>query len=176
MKHDDMVNPLPAASALLMLLAAPAAGPQPPASDRSAPDRPASDWDAAAGLMAQHVVIHVPQVTFTSRTTIITRSMSMPAPPPAPPVFVERKSKDCVKSDKIVGAVLNRTDSVDLVLNDGSRMRAKLGSDCPALGFYGGFYVKPNPDGKMCAGRDSIRSRMGASCGIQEFRTLVQAR
>jgi hypothetical protein len=162
------VNPLPAAAALMMLLAAP------PAAPPAAPQPTAPDWESASGLMAQHVVIHVPQVTFTSRTTIITRSMPMPAPPP-PPVYVERKSKDCIKSNKIVGAVLNRTDSVDLVLSDGSRMRAKLGSDCPALGFYGGFYVKPNPDGKMCAGRDSIRSRMGATCGIQELRTL-QAR
>ena len=162
-----MLNPLLASSALLMVLAAPAAAPQPPA----------PDWNAAAATLSQQqVVIHVPQVTFTSRTTIITRSLPMPAPPPAAPMLVERKAKDCVKAEKILGYEWTRPDSVDLILNDGSRLRAKLGAGCPAIGFYGGFYLKRNADGKMCAKRDSLRSRSGATCDIQQFRSLVPAR
>ncbi len=161
-----MLNPLLASSALLMVLAAPAAAPQPPP----------RDWDGAAHTLTQQMVIHVPQVTFTSRTTIITRSLPMPPPPPAAPMLVERKPKDCVKADTVLGYEWTRSDSIDLILTDGSRLRAKLGAGCPAIGFYGGFYVKRSPDGKMCAKRDSLLSRSGATCDIRQFRSLVPQR
>jgi hypothetical protein len=152
-----MLNPLIAASGLMLLLAAPAAAPEPHV------------WSGAvAMLQQQHVTIHVPRMTVTS-TTIILRQ------PRLPPVK-EKKTSDCVKLEKIAGFTVNTTDSVDLVLNDGSLLRAKLGNECPALGFYSGFYVKPAEDKKLCAGRDSLRSRSGRSCEIQAFRTLVVAR
>jgi hypothetical protein len=152
-----MLNPLIAASGLMLLLAAPAAAPEPPV------------WSGAvAMLQQQHVTIHVPRMTVTS-TTIILRQPSLP------PVK-EKKASDCVKLEKIEGFTVNTTDSVDLVLSDGSLLRAKLGSECPALGFYSGFYVKPAEDKKLCAGRDSLRSRSGRSCEIQAFRKLVAAR
>jgi hypothetical protein len=152
-----MLNPLFPASGLMLLLAAPAAAPEPPA------------WHAAAAMLQQqHVTIHVPRVTVTS-TTIILRSPRLPA-------VTEKKASDCVKMERIEGFTVNTQDSVDLVLNDGSYLRAKLGSECPALGFYRGFYVKQTSDKKLCAGRDSLRSRSGRSCEIQAFRTLVAAR
>jgi hypothetical protein len=40
------------------------------------------------------------------------------------------------------------------------------------LDFYGQLYLLPN-DGRICARRDSIRSRVGGSCRIEKFRTLV---
>lgn len=153
-----MLNPLPAAAGLMLLFAAPAATPEP---------RP---WaGAVAMLQQQRVTIHVPRVTVTSSTTIILRQPRLPA-------VREKKASDCVKLEKIAGFTVNTPDSVDLVLNDGSLLRAKLGSECPALGFYKGFYVKPDEDKKLCAGRDSLRSRSGRSCEIQAFRTLVVAR
>jgi hypothetical protein len=152
-----MLNPLIAASGLMLLLAAPAVAPEPHV------------WSSAvAMLQQQHVTIHVPRMTVTS-TTIILRQ------PRLPPV-TEKKASDCVKLEKIAGFTVNAVDSVDLVLNDGSLLRAKLGSECPALGFYNGFYVKPAEDKKLCAGRDSLRSRSGRACEIQAFRTLVVAR
>jgi hypothetical protein len=141
----------------MLLFAAPAAAPEPAA------------WHVAAGIFQQqHVTIHVPRITITS-TTIIMRSPRLPA-------VTEKKAKDCVKLDHIAGFTVNATDSVDLVLNNGSYLRAKLGNECPALGFYSGFYVKPTEDKKLCAGRDSLRSRSGRSCAVQAFRTLVLAR
>jgi hypothetical protein len=119
-------------------------------------------------LQQQHVTIHVPRVTVTS-TTIIMRSTRVTE-------VKEKKAADCVKVERIAGFTVNNTDSVDLILNDGSMLRAKLGSECPALGFYQGFYVKPNGDKKLCAGRDSLRSRSGRSCEIQVFKALVAAR
>ncbi len=153
-----MLNPLPAASGLMLLLAAPAAAPEPHL------------WSGAVDMLQQqHVTIHVPRVTVTTSTTIILRQPRLPA-------VKEKKASDCVKLEKIAGFTVNTTDSVDLVLNDGSLLRAKLGSECPALGFYSGFYLKPDEDRKLCAGRDSLRSRSGRSCAIQAFRTLVVAR
>jgi hypothetical protein len=155
-----MLNPIFAATAVTLLLAAPATGPA------------ARALDAGPGFDGQHVVIHVPEVTFTVRTTIIERDMP---PPPPPMLFREHKAKDCIETGRIVGAMLTASDSVDLLLNNGKRMRAHVSANCP-LGYYSGFYVKPNPDGKMCARRDVIRTRSGASCSIEAFRTLVRAK
>lgn len=152
-----MLNPLFAASGLMLLFAAPAVAPEPPL------------WHGAITMrQQQHATIHVPRMTVT-RTTIILRQ------PRLPPV-IERKASDCVKLEKIAGFTVNTTDSVDLVLNDGSLLRAKLGSECPALDFYKGAYIKPDQDKKLCAGRDSLRSRSGRACAVQAFRTLVVAR
>ncbi|MCW3836385.1 hypothetical protein ACFQ1E_10835 [Sphingomonas canadensis] len=145
------------ASALAALLAVPAAAPASP-----------GGW----GVTTQQMVIHVPRMTVT-RTTIVTRSF--PRRPP-PMVFTERKADDCVKLDKIVGFAVSPGDTIELMLSDGKRLRARLGSNCPALGFYSGFYVRPHKDGKMCAKRDSIRSRSGGTCSIDSFRALVPAR
>ena len=152
-----MLNPLIAASGLLLLLAAPAS---PPAR---------LDWDmVAAQFQQQRVTIHVPRVTVRT-TTIIMRA-------PRPAALVEKKADDCVRMEDLAGFSVNRFDSVDLLLKNGSLLRAKLGNDCPALGFYGGFYVKANKDKKMCAKRDSIRSRSGRQCAVQSFASLVPAR
>jgi hypothetical protein len=152
-----MPNPLTAASGLMLLLAAPATA-----------LKPAAWSDAVETLQQQHVTIHVPRMT-VSTTTIIMRA-------PRPPALMEKKAGDCVKVERIAGFTVNTMDSVDLVLSDGSLLRAKLGSECPALGFYSGFYVRPPGDKKLCAGRDSLRSRSGRSCAIQAFRTLVSTR
>jgi hypothetical protein len=152
-----MLNPLIAASGLFLLLAAPASSPAP------------LDWDVvAAQLQQQRVTIHVPRVTVRT-TTIIMRT-------PRRVAMVEKKAEDCVKMEDLAGFSVNRFDSVDLVLKNGSLLRAKLGNDCPALGFYNGFYVKANKDRKMCAKRDSIRSRSGRQCAVQSFASLVPAR
>jgi hypothetical protein len=145
-----MLNPLVAASGLLLLLV-------PPAS-------PLVD----AQPQQQRATVHVPRVTVTT-TTIIMRS-------PRPPVLVEKKGDDCVGVEKIAGFTVNRFDSVDLIMRDGSLMRAKLGKNCPALGFYSGFYVKAHKDRKICAKRDAFRSRSGRECGVERFAALVPAR
>lgn len=151
-----MLNPLIATSGLLLLFAAPASSPGP------------LDGDMADLLQQQRITIHVPRVTVRT-TTIIMR-------PTRPSAVVEKKAGDCVKMESLAGFSVNRFDSVDLVLRDGSMLRARLGNDCPALGFYGGFYVKANKDKKMCAKRDSIRSRSGRLCAVQSFTSLVPAR
>ncbi len=117
----------------------------------------------------QHIVIRVPRPEAVRRTA--------PAPAPLPPIaWVEKRADDCVPVESLSGAAIIRSDSVDLVLSGGRRVRAKLGNECPALDFYAGFYVKPNKDGKVCAKRDAFRSRSGGECRIRSFRTLTPER
>jgi hypothetical protein len=73
----------------------------------------------------------------------------------------------------LAGAHFTEDGDVDLALNDGRRIRAKLEDDCPTLNFYGGFYLQQTPDGMTCAKRDAIRARSGRRCDIGRFRTLT---
>ena len=78
----------------------------------------------------------------------------------------------CVKTSAIRGAILSGSDHVDLLLPGRQRVRASFDGNCPALDFYGGFYLKTE-DHRVCARRDSVHSRMGGSCRIEKFRRLV---
>lgn len=160
-----MLKPFLISAAALTLLAAPAA------LIARGIGSPARTGEVSTGE-AQHYVIHVPRITITTTTVVTSRR----APAALPPPMVERKAPDCIRMDRMVAFAVTQRDSVDLMLNDGTRMRAKLGSNCPSLGFYSGFYVRPNADGKMCAKRDPLRSRSGGSCDIQAFKALVPAR
>jgi hypothetical protein len=84
----------------------------------------------------------------------------------------EKKGPKCIASDQIVAAALGDERSVDFLLSDRSRMRARMDDDCPTLDFYGNFYIQPEDD-MVCARRDEIRSRMGGSCRIEKFRRMV---
>lgn len=152
-----MLNTPFAAASFLLFFAAPGTPPAPP------------EWSRVLELFQQqqHVTVHVPRVTIT--TTFVMRA-------PAPPPLREKKADDCVKIAKISGFAVNRPNSIDLLLNDGKLLRVNLADNCPALGFYSGFYVKPTKDEKICAGRDAFRSRSGRSCSIQAFRSLVPAK
>jgi hypothetical protein len=84
----------------------------------------------------------------------------------------EGRGPRCVPARQIVHADQLGQESIDLVLRDSTRIRARLERRCPALDYYYGFYVSPNPDGMICADRDAIRTRSGVTCGIDRFRTL----
>ena len=107
----------------------------------------------------------------------VTRGVSRAAPAGASPMnWREGRGPRCVSTQQIVGATLLGQDSVDLILRDSSRIRAHLQRRCPALDYYYGFYVSATPDGMICADRDSIRSRVGGECQIDQFRSLRPAR
>ena len=84
----------------------------------------------------------------------------------------ETQGPDCIPAARLIGATLMRADSVDLILRDRSRIRARLHRRCPALDYYRGFYINATADGRICADRDSIRSRAGGECQIEAFRNL----
>ena len=95
-------------------------------------------------------------------------------PRPLVPRFdwAERKGPKCIDTGVIRGALLSNAQQVDFLTQGPRRIRAELDEDCPALDFYGGFYLQPQ-DQRLCAGRDAIHSRMGGSCTIQEFKQLI---
>jgi len=88
----------------------------------------------------------------------------------------ESRGPKCLPMQSIAGATLIGQNSVDLVLKDRSRVRARLEKSCPALDYYYGFYIRPNADGQICADRDIIRSRVGGQCEIEKFRSLTAER
>jgi hypothetical protein len=90
----------------------------------------------------------------------------------SPLEWKEGKGVKCISASSVAGAAMPRRGSVDLVLRDRSRVRAKLENSCPALDYYNGFYISPNSAGMICADRQSIRSRMGGECEIDAFKTL----
>lgn len=98
--------------------------------------------------------------------------------PAATPVtrWREGRGPRCLRARAIAGARVRGRNSVDLILKNERRFRAKLADNCPALDYYYGFYINPNPDGMVCADRDIIRSRMGGQCAIHAFRSLQAVR
>lgn len=135
-------------SALLLAAAAPAAAPGAPFP---------GDTLLAQLTIRQRVIVRVPRV----------------APRPLPVTWKESKGPKCVPAGALAGAVVTARDRIDLVLRGGSRVRARLDDDCRGLDFYSGFYLRPDGQGLVCAGRDAIRSRAGARCEIDRFRLLT---
>ena len=119
-----------------------------------------------------------PQITGQSVTRLVIQDeviLRIPVQPrPLMPQFVwqERKGPKCIEASVIRAALLSGPQQVDFVLQGPRRVRAELDEDCPALDFYGGFYLQPQ-DQRICAGRDAIHSRMGGSCTIDRFKQLV---
>jgi len=137
---------------------------------------PAPDGDADAWAWAG---VALAQASITIRQRVIVR---VPVPGPAaaapPPItrWRERKGPKCIELDDIGGAQISAPDSVDLILRGGIRLRAELEDECPALDFYGGFYLRPGPEGQICANRDEVRTRSGGQCVIERFKQLVPVR
>lgn len=115
------------------------------------------------------------QVTIRERMErVILRIRSGRAPLAAKtPQYREKKAPRCMVAATIAGAAVTQPDSVDFVLKGGERIRAVLDDDCPALDYYGGFYLRPTADRTICAGRDSVHARSGGECAIMRFRKLI---
>ena len=86
--------------------------------------------------------------------------------------WIERKGPKCVPVAAIQRASLQGSGEVDFIFGNHARVRAQLDENCPALDFYGGFYLQPEDD-RLCAGRDAVHSRIGGSCIIERFKQLV---
>lgn len=86
--------------------------------------------------------------------------------------WVEKKGPKCIKADDVAAAALHDESSIDFLLRDRRRIRAKLGEECPTLDFYRGFYLTKE-DGQICVRRDEIRNRIGQACQIDRFKLMV---
>lgn len=133
---------------------------------------------APAAVLADRPV-QAGQLTIRERVIIRVPRMPTQAPPvavPTPIKWRERKGPKCIPAQRMAGAMVTSPRQVDLVLIGGKRIRAKLDGACRPLDFYAGFYLRPARDGMICADRDAIKVRSGASCGIDEFKALVPAK
>jgi hypothetical protein len=119
-----------------------------------------------------------PQAVQTTVTRLVVQDEVILRVPIQPrPVFprikwVEKKGPKCMPVDAIRRAMPSGTDQVDFVLADHSRVRAQFDEDCLGLDFYEGFYLQPEDD-RVCARRDTVRSRMGTTCRIERFKRLL---
>lgn len=95
-----------------------------------------------------------------------------PRPPRRPIRWEEKKGPKCIAAGQIVAAALGNERSVDFLLRDRTRIRAKMDGACPTLEYYGVFYIEPR-DERICAKREEIRGRMGETCRISRFRRMV---
>ena len=119
-------------------------------------DPPAENQVVRRVIMQDEVILRIPIRPRVSR----------------PIEWVERKGPKCIPANMLAGAILSGPSSIDFVLRNRQVIRAKMDSDCPALDFYKNFYLQPDDD-YVCAKRETIRSRVGGSCRIEKFRTLV---
>ena len=117
------------------------------------------------------------QMTFRQR--IVVRIPRQPDPPraqqgpsPKPIEWKEKRAEKCIPINMIAVASVSRVDSVDLIMAEGRRLRARFDDDCRAIDFYAGFYLRRTADGMICAKRDAVRSRSGDSCRIEAFKEL----
>ncbi len=120
--------------------------------------------EVAQLMVHQRIIIRIPRMVVPPR---------QPVQPQQQVTWSEKKGPKCVAMGDLVGAAISAPDSIDLMIDDGSRVRARLDDDCPPLDYYSSYYLKPTPDGMVCADRDAIRSRSGGSCPIEEFKRLV---
>ncbi len=118
-------------------------------------------------------------LTIRQQQIIIRVPVAGPAPAAPRPALVqwhEGRGPRCIPAGRIIGATALSQHSFDLIFRDRSRVRARLERRCPALDFYRGFYVNATADGQICAERDSVRSRTGGVCRIDQFRALWASR
>lgn len=118
------------------------------------------------------------RATFSQRVIIRVPKMAPPprgTKPPSEQKWEERRAPRCIATARIAAAAVRDRRNIDLLTNNGERMRARLDRRCPTLDFYSGFYIRQTADGQICADRDSIRTRSGATCEIDAFRRLVPA-
>ena len=90
--------------------------------------------------------------------------------------FHEVKDDRCMPLSSIAGVAPVQPNRLLLFMRDRRILSASLDRACDAQAFYSGFYVERSEDGMMCAGRDMLKSRAGASCEVAQFNRLVAVR
>lgn len=131
-------------------------------------------------LAALHALLLVQLSAMPVAPAISTRAtrglIRVPRQAPAEPEVrwrAERGGPRCIPARALAGASVADARTVDLILRGNERVRATLDRRCSPLDFYSGFYIRPHPDGRICADRDVIRSRAGGTCEIDRLQRLV---
>ncbi|HVF95088.1 MAG TPA: hypothetical protein VM900_12310 [Sphingomonas sp.] len=156
----------PALSATLLALVMPSAA----VGDGRPPPRPAARFTQMA--VRERVIIRVPRVAIPSPAT----TGRVPSALPVAIRWKEKKGPKCLAAAELAGFMISRPGSIDIALTTGKRVRAVLDDDCQPLDFYSGFYIRPGSNAMICADRDVIRVRSGATCQIDSIKSLVPAK
>lgn len=92
---------------------------------------------------------------------------------PTLPRLSERKMGKCVALAGIAAVRPDVGGKLLLFMRDRRLISATLEKACSARDFYAGFYVERTSDGMLCADRDKLHSRAGATCSVGKLRQLV---
>lgn len=90
--------------------------------------------------------------------------------------FRERKLDGCIDVEAIAGVAPAEQNRLLLFMRDRRILTAALERACNPQDYYSGFYVERNDDGQICARRDRLQSRAGASCQVSQLNRLVAVR
>ena len=88
----------------------------------------------------------------------------VPSSTPLPPIeWKEKKGPKCVAVAELAGASIARPTASTWCMQRRHAAARAAGRRLPAARFLTGFYLRPAGDGMVCADRDAIRMRSGAS-------------
>lgn len=92
----------------------------------------------------------------------------------AAPRLVERRMSQCVPVGGIEAVQPDGPSRLLLFMRDQRIVSAALEKGCNARDYYSGFLIDRTSDGQICAARDKLQSRTGASCTMDRLRQLVE--
>ncbi|RJY08844.1 hypothetical protein [Aurantiacibacter aquimixticola] len=119
----------------------------------------------------RRVVIRIGPAASRARTDMLAQLPRRPMPTR----FAEEDHGDCVDASSIVGVQPSGDNRLLFFTSDRQILAASLEDQCLARAFYAGFYIERSDDGRLCANRENLRSRAGASCQVENFSRLVAA-
>ena len=91
--------------------------------------------------------------------------------------YQEEKLSGCIAISNIAGVQpAPAQNRLLLFMRDRRILSAALERACNARDYYAGFYVERSEDGQLCAKRDLLQSRAGASCKVAQLNRLVAVR
>ncbi len=91
--------------------------------------------------------------------------------------YEEERLNGCIPVANIAGMEpAPEQNRILLFMRDRRILSAALERACNARDYYSGFYIERNEDGQLCARRDLLQSRAGASCRVAQLNRLVAVR
>ncbi len=121
----------------------------------------------------QHIVIRIAPRAPANADPRVAMFYDAPASPQASHIE-ERKMGKCVPIDGVAGVQITQANKLVLYMRDSRVVSAGLDKGCNARDYYAGFYVARSSDGMICAGRDKLQARNGASCKVGKLHQLVE--
>ena len=95
----------------------------------------------------------------------------------SPSSYQEMKLDGCIAISGIAGVQpAPQENRLLLFMRDRRILSAALERACNARDYYSGFYIERSEDGQLCARRDLLQSRAGASCRVAQLNRLVAVR